>query len=210
MIQKIIRHLALNHNRALPLYKRINRPTGTEWAKYLARHGSLYHLGADCSILSTTVIADPWYTWIGDRVRLGNCTLICHDGSIQVLYARYGLRIDRIGPIVIEDDVYVGESAIVLGGTTIGKGSIIGDGTILRKSVPPGSVVVGNPAKIVAKVDDVVRSWEADSAQWMELLARRQPGERTGAERELRQLRQKYFFENTDRSLASDRQRTAN
>ncbi|MGB6352696.1 MAG: acyltransferase, partial [Steroidobacteraceae bacterium] len=176
MIRKIIRHLALNHNRALPFYKRINRPSGKEWANYLRRHGGLYHLGSDCSILTATKIADPQYTWIGNRVCLGSCTLICHDGSIEVLYQKYGLRIDRIGPIVIEDDVYVGESAIVLGGTTIGEGSIIGAGSVLRKSVPSGSVVMGNPAKVVAKVDDLIRFWEAESMQfpWADLIARRE------------------------------------
>ena len=93
-----------------------------------------------------------------------------------MLYQRYGLRIDRIGPIIIHDDVFVGEGAIVLGGTTIGEGSIIGAGSVLRKSVPPGSVVMGNPAKVVAKVDDLIRFWEAESMQfpWAELIARRE------------------------------------
>src|ERR1700683_1149329 len=122
MIRKVVRYLALEHNKALSVYKRLNRPGGKEWATYLRRHGGLHHLGTGCSILPSTKFVDPPYTWIGNRVCLGSCTLICHDGSIEVLYQRHGLRIDRIGPIIIRDDVYVGESAIVLGGTTIGEG----------------------------------------------------------------------------------------
>ena len=144
----------------------------------------------------TAMIADPQYTWIGNRVCLGTCSLICHDGSIQVLYQRYGLRIDRIGPIIIHDDVFVGEGAIVLGGTTIGEGSIIGAGSVLRKSVPPGTVVMGNPAKVVAKVEDLIRFWEAESMQfpWAELIARREGAFDAAMEPELCRLRQEHFF----------------
>ena len=79
-----------------------------------------------------------------------------------MLYERHGLRVDRIGPIIIHDDVFIGEAAIVLGGTTIGQGSIVGAGSVLRQSVPGGSVVMGNPAKVVANVDDLIRFWKAE------------------------------------------------
>lgn len=194
----------MSHGRAVSFYKRVNRPNGREWAAYLARHGQLYHLGADCSILPSTRIVDPWYTWIGNRVCLGSCSLICHDGSIELLYQRHGLRIDRIGPIIVEDDVYVGENAMVLGGTTIGEGSIVGAGSVLRKSVPAGSVVTGNPARVVAKVEDLIRIWQAESMQypWADLIARREGAFDPGMEPELRRLRQEYFF--ADRQVTPD------
>jgi acetyltransferase-like isoleucine patch superfamily enzyme len=196
VIRRLLRHLAIERNRAVSLYTRINRPTGKEWALYLKRHGALYHLGTDCSLLPSTKIIDPAYTWIGDRVCLGSCTLICHDGSIEVLYQRLGLRIDRIGPIIIEDDVYIGEGAIVLGGVTVGAGSIVGAGSVLRKSIPAGSVVMGNPAKVVAQVDDVVRFWEAESQQfpWADLIAKRAGAFDPAMEPELCRRRQAFFF----------------
>jgi acetyltransferase-like isoleucine patch superfamily enzyme len=52
-------------------------------------------------------------------------------------------------PIVIEDDVFIGARAIILKGVTIGKGCVVGAGAVVAKSVPPYSVVVGNPAKVV-------------------------------------------------------------
>jgi len=122
--------------------------------------------------------------------------LICHDGSIEILFNRHGLRIDRIAPVIIKDDVYVGEGAMVLGGTTIGEGSIIGAGSVLRKSVPAGSVVMGNPAKVVAKVDELIRFWEAESAKypWADLIARRDGVFDAAMEPELCRIRQEYFF----------------
>jgi maltose O-acetyltransferase len=49
--------------------------------------------------------------------------------------------------IIIEDDVWVGAGSIILKGVRIGKGSIIGAGSIVTKTIDPYSVVVGNPAK---------------------------------------------------------------
>jgi acetyltransferase-like isoleucine patch superfamily enzyme len=148
--------------------------------------------------LPSTNIIDPQYTWIGDRVCLGNCTLISHDGSIEVLYNRLGVRLDRIGPVIIMNDVYIGEGAIILGGTTIGEGAIVGAGAVVRKSVPTGSVVLGNPAKVVAKVDDLIRFWEAESLQfpWAHLIARRKGAYDPAMEPELCRLRQEHFFKN--------------
>ncbi len=50
-------------------------------------------------------------------------------------------------PIVIEDDVWIGASATILGGVTIGEGAIIGAGAVVTKDVPPGETWVGVPAR---------------------------------------------------------------
>lgn len=199
MIRKVARYLA-HRNKAIWLYRRVCRPSGREWAEHLRRFGGLYHLGNDCSILPSAAIIEPAYTWIGDRVCLGTCMLICHDGSIETLQRRYGVKIDRIGPVILESDVYVGEGAVILGGgggTRIGEGSVIGAGSVVRQSVPAGSVVMGNPAKVVARVQDMLRFWEADMLDlpWADLIARREGAFDAAMEPELQRLRQKYFFE---------------
>lgn len=51
--------------------------------------------------------------------------------------------------VVIEDDVWVGGNATILHGVTIGRGSVIGASAVVTRSVPPYSVVAGNPARIV-------------------------------------------------------------
>lgn len=200
MIHHLARQLAMRTGKSM-LYRRLCRPNGKDWAEYLRRHGGLYHLGKDCSILPEAKIIDPQCTWIGDRVNLGNCRLVCHDGSIAVLYQRYGLKIDRYGPIIIENDVFVGEGAILLGGTVIGEGSIIGAGSVVRQRIAPGSVVTGNPARTVARIDDVRRFWEAESAAlpWARLIESREGIYDSAIEPELRRLRQEHFFKNRDR-----------
>ncbi|WP_319586143.1 DapH/DapD/GlmU-related protein [uncultured Desulfobulbus sp.] len=56
---------------------------------------------------------------------------------------------DVVKPVTIEDDVWIGERVIILPGVTIGQGSVIGAGAVVAKSIPPYSVAVGNPARVV-------------------------------------------------------------
>ena len=58
------------------------------------------------------------------------------------------------GDIVVEDAVWIGTGAIVLSGVTIGRGAVVGAGAVVTRSVPPGAIVVGNPARIISYRDD--------------------------------------------------------
>lgn len=57
---------------------------------------------------------------------------------------------DRLYSVIIEDDVWVGARAIILSGAWIGKGSIISAGAVVSNTIPPFSIVVGNPGRVVA------------------------------------------------------------
>ncbi len=56
-------------------------------------------------------------------------------------------------PVVIEDNVWIGEGSTILKGVTIGEGSIIGCNSVVTKDVPPYSIAAGNPAKVVKKIE---------------------------------------------------------
>jgi maltose O-acetyltransferase len=56
-------------------------------------------------------------------------------------------------PVIIEDDVWIGTRAMILPGVRIGRSSVIGAGAVVAKDVPPFSIVVGNPARVVRKRD---------------------------------------------------------
>jgi acetyltransferase-like isoleucine patch superfamily enzyme len=55
----------------------------------------------------------------------------------------------KMSPIVIEDDVWIGFSASIMKGVKIGRGAIIGAGSMVTKDVPPYAIVAGNPAQTI-------------------------------------------------------------
>lgn len=114
---------------------------------------------------------------LGNNVSIGkNCTFICGIANIivgdDVMFAPNvtvvtgSHRYDIVGKtmkeitekeklpendqdVIFEGDNWIGSNAIILKGVTVGKGSIIGAGSIVTKDVPPYSIVGGNPAKII-------------------------------------------------------------
>ncbi|MBV6396434.1 MAG: 2,3,4,5-tetrahydropyridine-2,6-dicarboxylate N-acetyltransferase [Anaerolineales bacterium] len=111
------------------------------------------HVGEDCRLYSVRFGSEPYLISIGNHVTITReVTLLTHDGGVWV-WRHQDPTIDYIRPIVIEDNVFIGVQAIILPGVVIGRDSIVGAGAIVTKSVPPGSVVVGAPARIVSTTD---------------------------------------------------------
>ncbi|WP_320019047.1 sugar O-acetyltransferase [Labilibaculum manganireducens] len=65
-------------------------------------------------------------------------------------------------PVKIEDNVWIGGGVIILPGVTIGKNSVIGAGSVVTKSIPENCVAVGNPCKIIRKINEQNRSHGKD------------------------------------------------
>lgn len=109
--------------------------------------GSDVYIGANCVIQSTygKII-------IGNNVMLGPGVNI-HGGNhkireIGVLLKHTSSKSDGDdGTITIEDDVWIGSNAIVLSNVTIGKGSVIGAGSVVTCDIPPYSIYTGMPER---------------------------------------------------------------
>ena len=63
-------------------------------------------------------------------------------------------------PVVIEDNVWLGEFVSVLPGVTIGKGTIVGANSVVSKNLPPYIIAVGTPAKPIKKFNFETNKWE--------------------------------------------------
>lgn len=128
--------------------------------------------GTNLRSYSPFSISSPWKLVIGNDVWIGkNCALYAENGikignnvviakdcsliSFDHLRNSKGiieLIKEESKPIVIEDGVWLGDKVIVLKKVRIGKMSIIGAGSVLTHDIPPYSVAVGNPARVVKKV----------------------------------------------------------
>ncbi|MDN3585405.1 acyltransferase [Pedobacter aquatilis] len=62
--------------------------------------------------------------------------------------------------ISIEDDVWIGANSVITAGVTLGKHCVIGAGSVVTKDIPPFSIAVGNPAKVIKKYSSTSDKWE--------------------------------------------------
>ncbi|MCI8951043.1 MAG: acyltransferase [Lachnospiraceae bacterium] len=87
---------------------------------------------------------------IGKNVMFGpKCSLFAENHNFSDTEASIkGQGVNQKG-IVIEDDCWIGSNVIILDGVTIGRGSVIGAGTLITKDVPAGSIVVDKRNKIM-------------------------------------------------------------
>jgi len=98
----------------------------------------------------------PYTCLSGDYIFLGkDCMIASHCG----LYANNHIFTDPDVPIrlqgnsyqgiKVEDDCWIGTGTKILDGVTIGKGSVVGAGSVVTKDIPPYSIAVGTPAKVI-------------------------------------------------------------
>jgi carbonic anhydrase/acetyltransferase-like protein (isoleucine patch superfamily) len=119
-------------------------------------------LGKDVSVWYNAVIrGDTDKITIGDQTNVQDLTMIHADPGVPCVVGNrvtVGHRVILHG-CTIEDDCLIGMGAIVLNKVHVGRGSVIGAGAVLLEGteVPPGSLVVGVPGRVVRQVDDSVR-----------------------------------------------------
>ncbi len=65
-----------------------------------------------------------------------------------------------IKPVIIEDEVHIGANSVVTAGVTIGQRSQIGAGSVVTKSSPPFSIAVGNPCRVIKRLNQATGIWE--------------------------------------------------
>ncbi len=134
----------------------------------LDTQGYLIRIGKDVRVNDYVHIGATQSITIGDRVLIASKVFISdhNHGSYSGGSAQSDPHVppyDRplsSAPIVIEDDVWLGESVAVLPGVRIGKGSIIGSLTTVTHDVPPYCIAVGSPARIIKRYNVESANWE--------------------------------------------------
>ena len=98
------------------------------------------------------VILDVGRVTIGADVQIGpNVQLLTPTHPLDPAIRRQALEAQR--PITIEDNVWLGGGVIVCPGVTIGRDTVVGAGAVVTRDLPPGVLAVGNPARVLRRLD---------------------------------------------------------
>lgn len=127
----------------------------TAWDQYEGQHFTPEIVIADgCAFGSDNHITAVNRIEIGHNVLTGKNVLITDNSHGTTARAELDLPprqrpLYSKDPVIIEDNVWVGDKASILPGVRIGSGSIVGTGAVVTKDVPAYSLAVGNPARII-------------------------------------------------------------
>lgn len=101
----------------------------------------------NCVLLDCALITIGARTMFGPGVNVLTAT---HETSVR---SRREMK-EFAKPIVVGEDCWIGAGAIILPGVTIGDGCTIGAGSVVSRDIPPHSVAVGSPCKVVRKAEE--------------------------------------------------------
>jgi acetyltransferase-like isoleucine patch superfamily enzyme len=107
--------------------------------------GDRVFIGRSCEFVCSSKIT------IGNDCFIASSTTINDTGHEYSKHSIIKVQPLTTAKITIEDDVWIGTSCVILQGVTIGKGSVIGAGTIVNKSIPEYEVWAGVPARFIKK-----------------------------------------------------------
>ena len=124
-------------------------------------YGKHISLGDNVTINMNCTFLDSNLITIGDRVLIApDVKMYCGEHAVSAA-ERFGTRddgskylISTTRPITIGSDVWIGGNVVILPGVTIGRGSIVGAGAVVTKDIPPFSVALGCPARVVKQIDN--------------------------------------------------------
>lgn len=114
----------------------------------------ILEIGSNCQLGNDNHIAAINKVIIGDGVLTGQYVLIedhSHGNSIneKLVIPPYKRQLYSKGPIIIGNNVWIGDSVAILSNVRIGDGCIIGANSVVTHDIPSGSVAVGIPAKVI-------------------------------------------------------------
>jgi acetyltransferase-like isoleucine patch superfamily enzyme len=112
-------------------------------------------IGADCKVSSHTFICEG--VTIKDGCFIGHNVTFINDKYPRSTNLDGSMQTEEdwaVVPTVIEECASVGSSSTILCGVTIGRGAVVGAGSVVTKSIPPGEIWAGNPARFFRKVQD--------------------------------------------------------
>ena len=131
--------------------------------KWLKNKEIFYQMGENCYYHTRDIPSEPYLLSLHNNVRVAaNVRFITHDtislvvDNIEKYYKKYGRMKYYIGNIEVFDNVMIGANSTILYDVKIGPNAIVAAGSVVTKDVKPGTIVGGNPAKVIGQFDDFI------------------------------------------------------
>lgn len=119
---------------------------------FYCAYGKNIHIGDYVFLNVLCVILDCNEVHIGHHVMIGpNVQIYCAAHHLEAETRIQGMEVAK--SIVIEDNVWLGGGAILLPGVKIGRNAVVGAGAVVSRDVPADTVVAGNPARVIRKIE---------------------------------------------------------
>ncbi len=112
-------------------------------------------IGRNCKVQSHTFICEG--VTIEDEVFVGHGVTFVNDKYPRATNGNGGLQCEKdwvVSPTVVRRGASIGSGATILCSVTIGERAIVGSGSVVTRDVPPGTIVAGNPARIIRRISD--------------------------------------------------------
>jgi acetyltransferase-like isoleucine patch superfamily enzyme len=121
----------------------------------ILRLGNYVHIGINSVIAARNRIIIEDYVLFAPRVTIMDNTHIYEDIETPIVLQ----DLTRGGAVHLEKECWIGTNAIILPNVTIGRHAIIGANSVVTQNIPPFSVAVGAPAKVIKKYDFNKKKW---------------------------------------------------
>lgn len=118
--------------------------------------GKHVHFGKRVYANYNLTLVDDTHIYVGDNVMFGPSVTVATAGhplcvELREKFAQFNL------PVRIEKNCWIGANAVILPGVTVGEGSVIGAGSVVTNDIPPYSVAVGTPCRVIRTIGNADR-----------------------------------------------------
>lgn len=149
------------YNRLWIMLKLLLLRRGEDRAAFLKKHRVFGMMGENCFWHPKTLPSEPQLVYLHNNVNVASDVYFCTHDVLHILFNNDKNLPNnftfKTGKIELLDNTFIGARAIIMYNVKIGPNAIVAAGSVVTKDVPEGSIVAGNPAKVIGQYDQIAQ-----------------------------------------------------